>query len=87
MLNAGELVIAVMTLAALAETIYLRKELEEHGLHFWVYAAFPLMAITILILVAWHELPLELAEVLSAYFSALTVLAFFVGILIALRRR
>jgi len=87
MLNAGELVIAVMTLVALAETIYLRKELEEHGLHFWVYAAFPLMAITTLIIVAWHELPAGVAETLSYYFGVLTVLAFFVGILIALRRR
>lgn len=86
-INAGELVIAVLTIVALGETIYLRKELEAHGLHFWVYAAFPLMCITTLMLVAWHELPAEVVEPLSYYFGVLTLAAFLVGIVIALRRR
>ncbi|MEM4264869.1 MAG: hypothetical protein QW505_03710 [Thermoplasmata archaeon] len=87
MINAGEIVIAIMTMVALAETIYLRKELEEHGLHFWVYAAFPLMALTSFVLIAWHELPDGMAESLSYFLGVLTVVAFFIGIVIALRRR
>lgn len=87
MINIGEFVIAILTIVALGETIYLRKELEAHGLHFWVYVAFPLMCITTLIIVAWHELPLGIAETLSYYFGVLTLAAFFAGIVIALRRR
>ncbi len=87
MINAGELVIAVLTIVALGETFYLRKELEAHGLHFWVYAAFPLMCITTLILVFWHELSQGIAEIASHYFGVITMVAFFIGIVIALRRR
>ena len=87
MINAGELVIAILTIVALGETFYLRKELEAHGLHFWIYAAFPLMCITTFIIVAWHELPQDIAETISYYFGVLTLAAFFIGIVIALRRR
>lgn len=87
MINAGEVIIASLVIIALLETFYLRKDLEAHGLKTWVYAGFPLMTVTTLILVAWHELPLSIAEPLVYAFGALTVLAFFIGTVIAFRRR
>jgi len=87
MLNAGEILIVILTFVALGQTIYLRKDLQEHGLDMWAYAALPIIAVTAIVIAAWHELPRELAEVLSYSLSALSVVALFVGALIAYWRR
>jgi len=86
MINSSEFLVAILAISAVAQTIYLRKELEEHHLHIWVYTSVPLMGISVFLFALWDELGKEIAEPLTYGFMAMTLITFFLGAVQALRR-
>lgn len=86
MINPSELLATIFIIFMVAETFILRKELEDLNLHMWVYASIPLIGITAMVLISWHELGREIAEPLAYNFAAIAMITFFIGAVIAWRR-
>lgn len=83
-MDSAGVIVLVLAFAAVGITFYLRKNLEEHRLHLWVYAGVPLTAITSIIFVLYKEYPTQLMDSLFYSIGTVTMGVFFIGALIAL---
>ena len=81
----GETLLFIFSIGAIVSTLYLRKDLEEHGLHLWVYASVPFFGAMAMSLVFIDELTPNVAEFLFYGFGCLSMLMMLLGTIIASR--
>jgi len=86
-MDAGEIILASFSVACLALTIYLRKDLEEHGLLLWAYVGIPLLIIPGLILTMSDELPTIAMEIVRPTMLLIGVFVIFISTFLAYFRR
>lgn len=86
-MDAGESVLALFIVVCLGLTLYLRKDLEEHGLRLWVYVGFPLLFIPALLLALSKELPQEIVQIVRPSLFLIGLFVIFISTLLAYFRR
>jgi len=86
-MDAGELILMLFVIACLALTIYLRKDLEEHGLLLWAYVGLPLLIIPGLILIFIDELPTIVMEIVRPTMLLIGSFVIFISTFLAYFRR
>ena len=86
-MDINEIMLGIFIIAAVVETVVLRRDLEEHGLYIWVYAGYPLLVITGLAVMLRDEIPQEFHGLMLFWFGAAAVVVLFVGASFAFLRR
>jgi uncharacterized membrane protein len=87
MIQPEDVLLTLAVLAVVAETFLLRRDLEEQGLHLWVYAGIPMLTLGSMVLVFWDQMPYEVADTIFTTLTALSIAVMFIGMLIAYTRR
>ena len=87
MIEASEIIISILAIAATVQTLVFRKDLEEHGLHLWVYAGAPLFCISALVLTFWDEMSTDMAELLTYSLTTIAMATIMLGAVLAYLRR
>jgi len=78
--------LGLIFVAAASETFFMRKDLRAQDLHLWLYLGFPLLALSGIFLMFWDEMPEDIGLVLITWSGAAASIAFFVGVIWAIRR-
>ena len=87
MIQPEDVLLTLAVLAVVAETFLLRRDLEEQGLHLWVYAGIPMLTLGAMVLVFWDQMPYEVADTIFTTLTALSIATMFIGMMIAYMRR
>jgi len=87
MIQPEDVLLTLAISAVVVETYLLRKDLEEYGLHLWVYAGIPTLALAAMVLVFWDQIPYEVADTIFSSLSAISMVIMFTGMLISYRKR
>jgi len=87
MIQPEDVLLTLAILAVVAETFLLRKDLEEHGLHLWVYVGIPVLALGAMFLVFWDQIPLDLADTMFSTLTAISMAVMFISMMIAYMKR
>jgi len=86
-MDASEIILASFIIATIALAIYLRKDLEEHGLLLWAYVGLPLFIIPGLTLVLSDELPTVVMEIVRPTMFLIGTFVIFISTFFAYFRR
>ena len=87
MIQPEDVLLTLAISAVVVETFLLRRDLEEHGLHLWIYAGIPVLSLGAMFLVFWDQMPYEVADTMFATLSAISMAVMFIGMMIAYRKR
>jgi len=86
-MDISDIMLGIFIVAAVFETIFLRKDLERHGLHLWIYAGYPLLVVTGLAVMLRDEIPGELHDRMIFWLGAAATVVLFAGAASAFLRR
>lgn len=82
-----DILLGIFIVAAVVETVVLRRDLEEHGLHIWIYVGYPLLVIAGLGYMLRQEIPDDFEDFMTFWIGAASAVVLFVGVAFAFLRR
>lgn len=86
-MDVSEIILTSFIMATIVLAIYLRKDLEEHGLLLWAYVGLPLLIIPGLILIFIDELPTIVMEIVRPTMLLIGSFVIFISTFLAYFRR
>ena len=87
MIQPEDVLLTLAVSAVVVETFLLRKDLEDHGLHLWVYAGIPVLSLGAMFLVFWDQMPYEVADTIFSSLTAISMVVMSIGMIITYRKR